>query len=215
MKNLLIGIAVIVVVAVVILLVVTQTSRETHEIRIGAIIPLTGNNAVYGVALKNGIDLAIEDINGEGGINGRKLQVVTEDSQADPQKGVSAFTKLATVNKVPMVMGAMFSAVTLAIAPVAEKRRVVLISPTSSAVELTTAGDYIFRIYPSDSYDGKFLATFAADRLKTKAVSILYIQVASVTAITKVFRQTFEHKGGEILEVQGYNEGETDFRGIF
>lgn len=186
--------------------------QEPKEIKIGAILPLTGDNAVYGVAIKRGIEIALAAVNENGGIRGRKLTVIFEDDQADPQKTVTAYNKLTKVDKVPMVLGGVFSASTLAIAPLAEKGHIILLSPTSSAVDITKAGDYIFRIYPSDSYDGLFLADFVAEKLKAKSVSILYLQVASISAISEVFKSKFESKGGIVKSYQGYKEGESDFR---
>lgn len=186
--------------------------KEDKEIKIGAILPLTGENAVYGVAIKQGIELGLEEINKTNGVNGKQLVILFEDDQADPQKSVAAYRKLTTVNKVSMILGGVFSASTLAMSPLAEKDRVVLLSPTSSAVEITHAGDFIFRIYPSDSYDGVFLADFASNVLKAKTVSILYMQVTSISAITKVFKEQFDSNGGKVLDVMGYNEGDSDFR---
>ncbi|MCK4458341.1 MAG: ABC transporter substrate-binding protein [Methanosarcinales archaeon] len=128
---------------------------QPDEIRIGAILPLTGEAAEYGEDAKLGIDLAVEEINAAGGINGKRIQVVYEDSQATPSQGVSAIQKLTTVDKVPVIIGAMASSVTLAIAPIAEENKVVLLSPASSAPQITEAGDYIFRTEFSDAYGGK------------------------------------------------------------
>jgi branched-chain amino acid transport system substrate-binding protein len=111
-----------------------------------------------------------------------------------------------------MVIGDMFSAGTLAIAPIAEKQRIVLLSPTASALELTNAGDYIFRIYPSDSYDGMYLANFSWNKLTVKTASIIYLQVASISAVSQVFKERFEALGGKILNMDSYKEGDTDFR---
>lgn len=188
--------------------------KDGNEIRIGAILPLTGDNGTYGVLLKRGMDLAVDEINSHGGVNGKKLMVIFEDSQADSSKAVSAFNKLVTVDKVPMVIGDMFSSSTLAIAPIAEKNKIVLMSPTASAIELTNAGDYVFRIYPSDSYDGMYLANYLWNRLQVKTASILYLQVASISALTQVFKERFELLGGKILSVESYKEGDTDFRSL-
>lgn len=198
--------------ALSIALFIILPKSEHKSIKIGAIVPLTGDNAAYGVALKKGMDLAIMEINSNGGVRGKRLDVVFEDDQANPQKGLSAFNKLTIIDKVPMVVGAMFSAVTLAIAPVAERNKIVLLSPTSSATELTNAGDYIFRIYPSDAYDGVFLADFAINKLGAKTASILSIQVASVSAIVNVFKERFLELGGKILNEDTYAEGASDFR---
>lgn len=187
-------------------------SKKSKEVKIGAILPLTGNAAIYGSALKKGMELAVEKINDKGGIQNRKLKIIYEDDQGIPKTGVSAFRKLITAHKVPMVIGAMFSAVTLSIAPIAEKEKVVLLSPTSSAVDLTNAGDYIFRIYPSDTYDGIFLANFAYNRLRAKRISVIYLQVASITAVSEVFKEEFEKLGGKVVSMQGYKEGDTKFR---
>jgi branched-chain amino acid transport system substrate-binding protein len=198
--------------ACAVIFVVSCGGPRSNEITIGAIVPLTGDNAVYGTALKKGMDLALDEINGGGGIGKKKLRIVYEDDQANPQKGVTALTKLATVDKVPMVIGAMFSAVTLAIVPIADRQRIVLLSPTSSAVELTHASEFFFRIYPSDAYDGKFLADFAVSKLGAKTASILSIQVASVAEIVKVFKARYQEEGGKVVDEETYQQGETDFR---
>lgn len=186
--------------------------KKEKEIKIGAILPLTGGNAVYGTSIQKGIEVGLEEINKANGINGHKLVIIFEDDQADPQKSVAAYKKLTTVDKVPLLLGGVFSASTLAMAPLAEKDKVVLLSPTSSAVDITQAGDFVFRIYPSDSYDGVFLANFASEGLKAKTASILYMQATSISAITKVFNEKFESNGGKVLDVMGYNEGESDFK---
>jgi len=190
----------------------SNKENESEEITIGAILPLSGETATYGVALKRGMELAIDEINARGGIKGRKLAVLFEDSQGEPSNGVNAFNKLARANKVPMVIGDMFSATTLAIAPIAEKQNIVLLSPTASAIDLTNAGDYIFRIYPSDSYDGVYLADFAWSKLKTKTASTIFLQVTSIAAVSQVFGERFESLGGKVLRTESYKEGDSDFK---
>ena len=190
----------------------SKKKPEAKEITIGAILPLSGETATYGVALKRGMDLAIDEINARGGIEGRKLAFLFEDSQGEPSNGVNAFNKLARANKVPMVIGDMFSATTLAIAPIAEKQNIVLLSPTASAIDLTNAGDYIFRIYPSDSYDGVYLADFAWSKLKTKTASTIFLQVTSIAAVSQVFGERFESLGGKVLRTESYKEGDSDFK---
>jgi len=187
-------------------------TTSKNLVKVGAILPLTGVAATYATSLKCGMELALSEVNGKGGVNGRKLEIVYEDDAGKPTSGVSAFNKLITIDRVSIVIGGMFSAVTLAIAPVAERERIILLSPTSSAVELTKAGDYIFRIYPSDSYDGSFLAGFANDKLHAKRAAVIYLQVASVSAVTKVFKEEFEAQGGTVVAMETYKEGDTDFR---
>ena len=100
MKKLWVGIGIVVVVALAVVLIVTQTIREPAEIKIGATLPLTGNAAVWGSNAREGVNLAIERINALGGVNGKQIKVIYEDSQALPEKGVPAIRKLIKVDKV-------------------------------------------------------------------------------------------------------------------
>ena len=134
---------------------------EEKVVKIGAILPLTGDAAKYGESAKEGIELAIKEINAEGGVKGHKIEIIYEDSQGLPTTGVSAFQKLITSNRVPAVIGGLFSSVTLAIAPIANREHVVVLSPTSSAPAITKAGDYIFRNCASDIFEGKIMAEAA------------------------------------------------------
>lgn len=213
MTKKILGVLVVVIVIILALFTVIGLRDDGNQLKIGAILPLTGDAGSYGTALKKGMDLALEDINAHGGINGKKLVIVVEDSQADAGKAVSAFNKLRSADRVPMVLGDMFSAGTLAIAPIAERSKIVLLSPTASAVELTNAGDYIFRIYPSDTYDGTFLAQFVRTKLKAKTAAIVFMQTASIAAVVQVFQEEFEKAGGKVLDLEAYKEGDSDFRG--
>jgi branched-chain amino acid transport system substrate-binding protein len=212
MKNIWIGIIIIAAVVLALVLIVIQTNKGPNEIKIGAILPLTGDNAVYGVAIRNGIELGIEEINKNGSLNGKKIRVIFEDDRADPSQTVSAYTKLTHLDKVSLIIGGVFSASSLAIAPLSNRDKIILLSPTSSAVELTNAGPWFFRIYPSDSYDGLFLAKYAIENLKAQSVAVLYLQVNSTTAIAEVFKDKFIALGGKIVLFEGHAEGTTDFR---
>lgn len=182
------------------------------EIKIGAILPLSGDNAAYGVEIRKGVELGAAEINAEGGINGKQLHIVFEDDQADPQKTVSAYKKLTKIHGICFIIGGVFSSSTLAIAPLAEREKVVLLSPTSSAIEISNVGDYVFRIYPSDSLDCFFLAEFAYNKLHARSVAVLYLQASATTAISKFFKKRFEELGGHIVLSESHNEGDNDFR---
>ena len=175
-KKLWLGIGAALFAVLVIIFIVIQPKKEPEVIKIGAILPLTGDASIYGSALKEGLDLALEEINTKGGIIGKKVVVIYEDSQADPKVAVSAINKLINIDKVKIILGEMFSSVTLAIAPIAQKSQVVLISPTVSAEAVPNVGDYIFSIYPSDAYDGKFLANFVYNEIEKKNAAIIFVQ---------------------------------------
>lgn len=127
----------------------TQLTQAAATIRIGAIDPLTGPFAAYGEPVRDGMLLAVDEINAKGGINGRKIELLLEDDGGDPKVSVNAFTKLATVSKVPVIIGPLSSGASMATAPLANRYRVVQISTLAGTIDLTKAGDYAFRIYPS------------------------------------------------------------------
>ncbi|OPY80192.1 MAG: Leucine-, isoleucine-, valine-, threonine-, and alanine-binding protein precursor [Syntrophorhabdus sp. PtaU1.Bin153] len=212
MKNLTKHLSLLVPILFMLLFSCSGSSDRQGEMKMGAILPLTGDAAGWGQSGKEGIDLAVSEINGKGGISGKKIVVIYEDTQAQPEKGASAMLKLATVDKVPVVIGDLVSATTLAAAPIAEQNKVVLLSPTASAPKLTDAGKFVFRIWPSDLAEGVAMADFAANNLKLKKVAILYIQNDYGVSLKDVFEKQFTKNGGEVVETGAYKQDESDFR---
>ena len=183
-----------------------------ETIKIGWIGVLSGENAVAGDMIKRGTDLAVKQINDAGGINGRQLEVIYQDDQLDPKVGVSAFEKLVSVDRVPVVIQAIGSSVMLAEAPLAERRKVVLISPTCTSDEITNAGDYIFRISPRDSDQGEVLARIASQKFNAKKSACLFINNAYGEGLRNNYVQSFQRDGGEVAVTEGFNTGTTDLR---
>jgi branched-chain amino acid transport system substrate-binding protein len=195
-----------------IFIVITHTKRGPNEIVIGAILPLTGDGAMYGEWTKKGIDLAINEENQKGGINGKKIKILYEDTQQKPDLGVAAFKKLILIEKVQAVIGELSSSVTLAVAPVANQNKIVLLSPAASSPKITDAGDYIFRVCASDIFEGKVMAEFSMNKLKYKKVSILYINNEYGLGIKNVFNSVYIENGGEIVSIESFDQGTSDFR---
>lgn len=189
-----------------------EQPRPEKIVKIGAVLPLTGDAAKYGQAAKKGIDLALEEINAKGGIRGTKLRIIYEDSQGLPKEAVSALQKLISINKVLAVIGDLLSSNTLAMAPLANREKVVLLSPTSSAPEITLAGDYIFRNCASDTFEGTIMAEYAYDQLGLHRVAIIYINNAYGVGILEVFKKTFLAKGGKVVLEEAFQQSATDFR---
>ena len=182
------------------------------EIKIGAILPLSGDAALYGVSPQKGMNVALDEINKYGGIKGKKLIIQYEDSKALPNDGVAACNKLITIDKVKAIIGDAASSVTLAIAPIVEKNKVVLLSPLSSAPAITNAGDYIFRIVPSDLFGGKIAAYFAVKDQLWEKVAILYINNDFGVGLKDVFKNELEALGGAVVIAESADQGSTDFR---
>jgi len=182
------------------------------EFVIGCITPLTGSGATYGKATQQGADLAMSEINQSGGINGTSIRIIYEDDKIEPKEGVNAINKLISINKVPVILGAFGSSVTLAIAPIAEENKVVLFSASSTADAIKDAGDYIFRNVPPNSAQGKTAADFALRFIKAKASCILRMNNDYGVSLGEAFKTSFENRGGKILLIEEYNPDSTDFR---
>lgn len=211
-RNIWIVIGFVVVVALAIVLIVTQTRREPKVIKIGAILPLTGDNAQWGIPPRKGAELAIKEINATGGIKGKKLVLLAEDTRCEPGAGVSAFNKLLAVRGLKVMLGGVCSSVTLATAPIAEKNRIILISPASTNPKITEAGYYVFRVIPSDAFRGKIFAEYLFNDLKIRSVALLYINNEGGVGNRNAFMHRFTELGGKILLDESYEQDATDMR---
>ena len=168
--------------------------NDDGEIKIGVILPLTGPGAPYGQAEREGIELAINQFNAGGVVNGkRKIRLIIEDSKTEPASGVSAINKLIQLDKVKVVIGDLASSVTLAMAPIAESHKVLLITPGASNPKISDAGDYIFRLYPSDDYQGKLLAKWASTK-GINQVGIIHINNDFGFGLKDKFKSDFERQ---------------------
>jgi branched-chain amino acid transport system substrate-binding protein len=191
----------------------TDSLEEPQVIRIGHIGPLTGVMATYGEQEAQGIDFAVEEINANGGIKGKKLVVIHEDDQLDPTTATSALNKLITVDKVPAVIGELSVTNTLAIAPIAQKNKVVLISSLASSSKLSGAGDYIFKIYFTTTQESKKLVELTSSLNLTNG-AILYINHDYGIDLAQLVKEEFVKNGGTISISEGYSL-ETHRKGSF
>ena len=194
-------------------LVATGCSKqEGNTVKIGGIAPLSGNVAVYGVECKNGIDLAIEEINAAGGINGKLIEFICEDDEGAPDKTVNAFKKLTTKDGVKIVIGSLTSGCTQAITTLSQAGKVLQVAPAATAPAITDAGNYIFRACFIDPFQGTVGGKFAADNLGKKKAAILYdIGNDYSVGLAENFKTSFKNNGGEIVSIESYATGDKDF----
>lgn len=208
-KSLLVAAAVVLVFVLALCFVRARHGLLKAGVRVGVILPLTGNASVYGKAIRNGIELAKD----EPVVRGRpEVSLIYEDDQGLATQAVSAAYRLIDIEKVPVIIGGAMSSTAEAIIPICNTAHVVLISPTATKPSLTHMGTYFLRLWPSDNYDGKVMADIAYQKLGIRRVSILYVNVAYGVGITQVFARDFEALGGQIVSEDGYPQGETDFR---
>jgi len=202
------------------LLSFTGCGKKNEDLRIGVILPLTGDLENYGQSLKKGMELAAEEVNSRGGVQIKKPEGIKKvildlkDSQGKEDVGVSIIKDFIFKEKIKVVIGAGASSVTLAIAPIAEENNTILLSPASSSPEITDAGTFIFRNYPSDLVEGEKMASIAVKNLDSKKIVVFSINNKYGQGIKGVFIKKFRSLGGETLRVFNFTRGTTDFKAM-
>ena len=183
------------------------------EILVGEYGSLTGSEATFGQSTHNGIMMAMDEINGGGGVSGRKIRVLTEDDQSKAEEAANAVTKLISQNNVVAVLGEVASSNSIAAAPICQSNKVPMITPSSTNPEVTNKGDYIFRMCFIDPYQGEAMANYLTKDLGIKTAAIL-IDVKSdySTGLASFFERTFLQNGGRITSKPNYSKGDSDFR---
>ncbi|ADL50947.1 ABC transporter substrate-binding protein [Clostridium cellulovorans] len=183
-------------------------------IKIGAIGPLSGAASTYGISVKEGTSLLEKEINDAGGINGKKIQFVFEDDQAEPNSATQAFNKLVDDEKVVAILGGVTSGATLAIAPNATAKKIPMLTPTGTEPTITkVGGEYMFRGCFIDSFQGEVLGKYASETLKKKTAAVLYNSGSDYSkGVADAFKTKFESEGGNVSEFLTYNDKDTDFK---
>ena len=180
-------------------------------VKIGLIAPLTGAFSYIGQGPKNAIEMAVDEINANGGIGGRKIELIIEDSNSDGKTAVNAVQKMINVDKVDVVIGATTMEMAK-IAPILEESRVPAITPCSSNPPITKGGDYVFRMVPSDEIQGKWAAYVARTILNKSKAAILYLNNDWGVGFASVAAQEFESLGGNVLAKESFDNGDKDLK---
>jgi len=212
MKKIWVGVVILIIAALAILLVVTQTKREPEEIKIGILYSQTGSLAPYGEKALRGIRIAIDEINQKGGIDGKKIRIIVEDAKSNPKDSVSAFQKLVTVDKVPVIIGPIASSLALACAPLANQKKVVLFSTGASALDYTSPNDFTFRNWPTAKLLAQRIADIAYSIMGLRKIAILYINNDMGISYKLAFINRFEELGGKIVAIQSFEQDDRDMR---
>lgn len=188
-------------------------SDNTGPIKVGVYVDLTGATAGFGQSTKNGIELAKDEINANGGINSRQIQLITEDDQGRPEQAKTVVSKLINQDKVHAVLGEVASTNSLAAAPVAQEAKIPMITPSSTNPKVTQTGDYIFRVCFIDPFQGAVMAKFAANSLKAKTAAIFGdVNSDYSKGLTEFFEREFNRLGGQVIDKQSYAQQDRDFK---
>lgn len=195
------------------LVTLTLACAAEEPIRIGEYASITGKEASLGQSSHNGTLMAIDDLNTAGGVLGRPLLLLTEDTQSKPGESATAAKKLISRDKVVALLGEVASSRSLEAAPVAQALKVPMISPASTNPKVTETGNYIFRTCFIDPFQGPVMAKFAQDKLRAKRVALMVSNSSAYSiGLAKFFREAFTANGGTIVLEQKYAEGDKDFK---
>jgi branched-chain amino acid transport system substrate-binding protein len=191
------------------------TARAANTVQVGIVLPLTGSQAAFGEIEKQSFDLALEEINAAGGINGKKLEFLMEDDTGRPEVGRSVAEKLITKDKVVMLGGGYSSSVTAGLAGVAQQNHMPFLINTGSADDITEKGfDYVFRLNPPASEYSSGVEEFLEKVVKPKTVAILYENTKFGTSSSKAFTESCDKLGIKVLLNEGYEHAGIDFKPI-
>ena len=191
---------------------------DSDTILFGEVGSLTGAQATFGISTKNGIQMAVDEVNASGGLmvdgKKKKLAVRVYDDQGKSEEAANAVSRLINQDKVVVILGEVASSNSLAMAPKAQAAQVPMISPSSTNPKVTEVGDYIFRVCFIDPFQGTVMAKFATETLKAKNVAILKDNKSDYSlGLTQFFTEGFKAAGGTIVAEEAYSQGDTDFRG--
>ncbi len=194
-----------------------DSGASSDEIKFGINLELSGQVASYGQSLESGIDLAIEEINADGGIDGKKIVPVKVDNKSDLTEATNGALKLIEQDKVSAIIGAATSGDTVAQVQIANDKQTVLLTPSGTAPNVTVNDDgsvneYAFRTSFIDPFQGNVAANFATEKLNIKNAAIFADSASDyASGLAAAFKETFEANGGKIVSEEAYVAKDTDF----
>jgi branched-chain amino acid transport system substrate-binding protein len=184
----------------------------TGPIVVGAYLSMTGSMATFGESSKRGAEIAVEEANAHGGVLGRKVQLVVVDDQGKAEEVGNAVLRLIDVDGAVAIMGEVASTLSLVAGRIAQRRKVPMVSPSSTNTQVTMVGDYVFRVCFLDPFQGYAMARFARDRLKISKVAILKdVRNDYSIGLADAFQKAFIRLGGTITDIESYSAGDTEF----
>jgi branched-chain amino acid transport system substrate-binding protein len=180
---------------------------------VGEFASLTGKEATFGMSSHEGTQLAVEQINAEGGVLGRPIKLVTEDNQSKAGESATVVSKMISRDGAVAILGEVASSRSLEGAPICQESRVPMISPASTNPKVTRIGNYIFRVCFIDPFQGTVMANFATQKLKLRRVAVLTdVKSDYSKGLAKFFEQSFAEAGGEVCSRLDFNGGDKDFK---
>lgn len=207
-KGLLMGAQFMLALTASILITIISGCTKSEPIKIGFVGGITGRVADLGIAGRDGVFLAVEEKNRNGGINGRHIEIIVKDDEQKPDIAIKVDRELIAAG-VAVIIGHMTSSMSVAAIPIVNEHKVLMISPTTSTNLLTGLDDYFFRVYPYSAQTSKHLARYVYQKKGLRRTAVVYD--TSNRAHTEnafiPFREEFETQGGAIVGVQTFLSG--------
>ncbi len=189
----------IILVILALLLLAACVPQQSEQITIGAVLSLTGVAAFYGESSRNGMDLAVEEINAAGGINGKKIAIVYEDDTTDGKKAVTALTKLIEIDKVEAILGGTWDYSLEPMAPITDAAKLILINPSTGNTKVNSRlSQYLFRTWPPVPSHVKAYASVIKQE-KIKRAVIFRAPGSWSDSYKENFEQLMKENGGELI----------------
>ena len=206
-------------ISILIIFIAISCSKNSKDIKIGGIFPITGGSATFGKSSKEGMQIAVDEFNAKGGIaiSGKKLQIkpIYDDTAGQPEQAANSTRKQIDQNRVVAIVGEVMSKNSLAMGPICQGKGIVMVSPASTDPDVTKKGDYIFRVCFLDSFQGVIGARYAYNDLKVKKSAILYDNANDYNkGLAKFFSEEFKRLGGQIVAYEAFTDEEktVDFK---
>ena len=195
----------------------SEASEDKETIRVGVIQDTSGPTSIQGLSVQNGIELNVEEINAAGGIDGHQIELFSYDCKADPQEAITAYQRLAQIDKVSVVLGPPLSNVGLACIPITNETKIPFLGLFAMGKcmvnEDGSVNQYMFAAQPTGEYAGMILAEYTMNKLGIKKFAVLGRQdQAFLVAANNEFTKTVTAGGGEIVSNQTCKTGDTDFK---
>ena len=179
------------------------SAQPQESLKFGVADPLTGPSAIFGLDQIQAVRWAIDDINAKGGVNGRKFEGIIVDHQAKPEVGIAVVQRLINVDKVPVFFTA-FSNVVKAVAPIANREKVLMLSVGANSPDVKNLGEYVYTTFPLADIDMKALGKYMVQKQGKKRAAVLFVNHETGIEGAKVFRQAFIDAGGEVILNESY-----------
>jgi branched-chain amino acid transport system substrate-binding protein len=183
------------------------------DLKIGVAQSLSGGAAQYGAAIRNGIQLAADEINAAGGINGNKVVLLIEDEQTKKEEAINVFKKLISGDKVLMIIGPTLSNAGMTVGPIAQAAKTVMLATSNTITGITDPGDYVFRNAVTESMVIPVTVKVAREKLGFKNVAVIY---GNNDVLSKggydVFKKALEDQKIPVTDTETFSTGDVDFK---